>query len=69
MDSFVDTFRALCDNPPAHQACSFEPPIATMHEYRTVNVEKYKVFYWVEGDLVHVYRIRHIKSDFTRLAF
>lgn len=65
--TFVNAFHTLCENPFSHQVYEFQPPLATLHEYRTVNVEKYKVFYWVEHKRVHIFRIRHLKSDFTRL--
>ena len=65
-DQFFDAFQRLCENPFLHAVYESKPPIPTLHEYRSVNVYRYKVFYWVDNDVVEIYRICHLVSDFTR---
>lgn len=65
-DQFFDAFQRLCETPFLHALYEFKHPLATLHEYRSVNVYRYKVFYWVDGDVVEIYRICHDVSDFTR---
>ena len=69
-DAFETAFDALCENPYVHAIYQFEPPVPTLHEYRSVNVYNYKVFYWIDetNGLVVIYRIRHFVSDFSRLS-
>ena len=68
-DTFEAAFEALRKNPYARAVYQFEPPVPTLHEYRSVNVYNYKVFYWVDEarNLVVIYRIRHMVSDFSRM--
>lgn len=40
-----------------------------LHTYRSINVYNYKVFYYVDGKQVIIYRIRHLLSDFSRVGW
>jgi len=68
-DAFEAAFETLCENPYAHAVYQFEPPVPTLHEYRSVNVYNYKVFYWIDkvNECIVIYRIRHVVSDFLRI--
>lgn len=68
-DMFLAAFDALCDNPFVHPEYQLSPPMRTLRAYRSVNVYRYKVFYWVDGNAVEIYRILHLVSDFTRRYF
>lgn len=52
-----------------HPIYHFEPPLPVLHEYRSVNVYNFKVFYYVDDEHVVIYRIRHLLSDFSREAW
>ena len=67
-DAFEAAFGALCENPYARAVYQFERPVLTLHECRSVNVYNYKVFYRTDEahNLIVIYRIRHMVSDFTR---
>ena len=65
-DEFFSAFERLLQEAEQHPVYQFEPPLPTLHEYRSVNVYNFKVFYYVEGERVIVYRIRHLLSDFSR---
>ena len=69
--AFVATFKKLCQYPLWHPVYQFPEGMQPSHEYRSVNVDSYKVFYRVdeERELVLVYRIRHAASDFTAVEF
>ena len=65
---FESAFEALALNPYLHPIYNFEPPIPARHEYRSVNVYNYKVFYWLDeqNGLVVISRVCHKAADFTR---
>ena len=72
---FLSSFETLTADPYAKPVYLFEPPIATpiatRHEYRSVNVYNYKVFYYVDetGGVVVISRVCHKAADFTRRGF
>ncbi len=68
---FLSSFEALASNPYAKPVYLFEPPIATRHEYRSVNVYNYKVFYYIDEarGVVVISRVCHKAADFTRRGF
>ena len=68
-DEFFSTFERLLQEPEQHPVYQFEPPLPTLHEYRSVNVYNFKVFYYVDGGRVIIYRIRHLLSDFSHGAW
>lgn len=70
-DEFDEAFRKLCENPFAHPVYQFEEGFTPTHEYRSVNVYNFKVFYRVDelARCILIYRIRHQVSDFTRVRF
>lgn len=65
-DEFFSTFERLLDEAEQHPVYQFDPPAPTLHEYRSVNVYNFKVFYYMEGERLIIYRIRHLLSDFSR---
>ena len=69
--AFITTFRRLCQYPLWHPVYPFPDGMQPRHEYRSVNVDTYKVFHRVdeERELVLIYRIRHAASDFTAVEF
>lgn len=69
MIRFEEKFSALTEDPLQYPVYRFEPPMDTLHDYRTVNLDLFKIFFWVDGDIVRIYRIRHLQSDFTKLCF
>ena len=70
-DAFITTFRKLCQYPLWHSVYQFPAGMQPRHEYRSVNVDTYKVFYRMdeERELVLIYRIRHAASDLTSVEF
>ena len=52
-----------------HSVYQFEPPVPTLHTYRSINVYNYKVFYYVDDKQVVIYRIRQLLSDFSRMSW
>ena len=69
--AFVAAFKELCRYPLRHPVYQFPDGMQPRHEYRSVNVDTYKVFYRVdeERELVLIYRIHHAASDFTAMEF
>ena len=68
-DEFFSAFERLLQEAEQHPVYQFEPPLPTLHEYRSVNVYNFKVFYYIDGERVIVYRIRHLLSDFSHGAW
>lgn len=68
-DEFFETFEHLLREALMHPVYRFDPDIALTHEYRSVNVYNYKVFYYLRDDCVVIYRVMHLASDFTRPAW
>ena len=65
---FTRTVVLIAENN-QHPVYQFEPPLPTLHEYRSVNVYNFKVFYYIDGERVIIYRIRHLLSDFSHGAW
>lgn len=63
--------KGSASTPLWHPVYPFPDGMQPRHEYRSVNVDTYKVFYRVdeERELVLIYRIRHAASDFTAVEF
>lgn len=68
-DEFFSAFERLFQEAEQHPIYHFEPPLPVLHEYRSVNVYNFKVFYYVDDEHVVIYRIRHLLSDFSREAW
>ena len=68
-DSFFEAFELLKKTAFQHPVYIFEALTPSLHEYRSVNVYHYKVFYYIRDDAVVIYRICHLASDFTRFAW
>lgn len=68
-DEFFSAFERLLGEAEQHPVYQFEPPTPTLHEYRSTNVYNFKVFYYLNGKRVVIYRIRHLLSDFSRGAW
>lgn len=68
-NAFFEVFELLRESAFRHPIYRFESSLSLLHEYRSVNVYHYKVFYWIRGDTVVIYRIRHLASDFTRMTW
>lgn len=68
VDAIEASFDQLCQNLLLHAVYQFPQGWEPAHEYRSVNVRRYKVFYRVNEarQTVLIYRICHIVSDFTR---
>ena len=71
LSAMDDTFDKLCQYQLWHPVYQFPDGMQPRHEYRSTNVDTYKVFYRVdeERELVLIYRIRHAASDFTAVEF
>ena len=71
LSAMDDTFDKLCQYPLWHPVYPFPDGMQPRHEYRSVNVGTYKVFFRVdeEREMVLIYRIRHAASDFTAVEF
>lgn len=67
-DEFFSAFERLLQEAEQHPVYQFEPPLPTLYEYRSVNVYNFKVFYYIDGERVIIYRIRHLLSDFSHGA-
>ncbi|MDI9590361.1 MAG: type II toxin-antitoxin system RelE/ParE family toxin [Acidobacteriota bacterium] len=65
-DEFFEAFDKLTREALQHPVYQFEPPVRLLREYRSVNVYHYKIFYYLRGEDVVIYRICHLVSDFTR---
>lgn len=63
---FFNAFERLPREALMHPVYPFDRQQALAHEYRSVNVYNYKVFYWLRGSRVVISRILHLSSDFTR---
>ena len=63
-------FDAICSNPYAHAVYQFPEGYRPMHEYRCASHGRYKAFYRTDEGrkTVLIYRVRHVASDFTRVA-
>lgn len=68
-DRFFEAFHGLLTQTDQHPVYQFEPPVPALHTYRSINVYNYKVFYYVDGRQVIIYRIRHLLSDFSRVGW
>ena len=68
-DRFFETFHGLLAQVDHHSVYQFEPPMPTLHTYRSISVYNYKVFYHVDDRQVVIYRIRHLLSDFLRMSW
>lgn len=68
-DRFFETFHGLLAQVDHHSVYQFEPPVPTLHTYRSISVYNYKVFYYVDDKQVVIYRIRHLLSDFSRMSW
>lgn len=68
LDRFEALFDELCEHPFLRAVYQFPKGYEPIHEYRSANLGRYKVFYRVEDgrEVVLVYRVRHVASDFTR---
>lgn len=65
---FETKLDELAKAPYAYPLYRFSPSLRLLHQYRSVNVYNYKVFYYVDEprELVVISRICHVASDFTR---
>jgi len=68
-DRFFETFHGLLAQADHHPVYQFEPPVLTLHTYRSINVYNYKVLYYVDDRQVVIYRIRHLLLDFSRMSW
>lgn len=70
IDGFEELFNAMCRNPYARPVYQFPLGYVPAHEYRSANHGRYKAFYRIDEshEIVLIYRVRHIASDFTRVA-
>lgn len=70
LDALEKLFDAICRNPYSHAVYQFPEGYQPAHEYRSTNHGRYKVFYRTEEGrkTVLIYRVRHVASDFTRVA-
>ena len=68
-DRFFETFHGLLAQVDHHSVYQFEPPMPTLHTYRSISVYNYKVFYYIDDKQVVIYRIRHLLSDFSRMSW
>ena len=68
-DRFFETFHGLLAQVDQHPVYQFEPPVSTLHTYRSINVYNYKVFYYIDDKQVVIYRIRQLLSDFSRMSW
>ena len=70
LDNLENLFDAICSNPYAHAVYQFPEGYLPMHEYRTANHGRYKAFYRTDEGrkTVLIFRVRHMASDFTRVA-
>lgn len=61
--------RSIAERPWSRPVYQFPPGAEPTMEYRSANTYNYKVFYRVvePSDTVIVYRILHVRSDFTRV--
>lgn len=68
---FFDLFEHLVYEAHGHPLWEPEEEADLLHEYRSVNLYHYKVFYYMrdEDDTVIIYRMRHLASDFTRVSW
>jgi hypothetical protein len=64
----TNLYDNLAVNPRRRQIYQFKPPIPTQHDYRTVQIGWFTVFWWIDepGKVCHIYRILNSKSDFTK---
>lgn len=71
LDGLEALFNAICRNPYAHAIYQFPDGYPPAHEYRSASYGRYKAFYRTDEHrkIVLVYRVRHVASDFTRVAF
>lgn len=70
LDGLEGQFDAVCRNPYAHPVYQFPQGYVPAHEYRSANYGRYKAFFRIDEprEVVLIYRVRHIASDFTRVA-
>lgn len=70
LDDLESLFDAVCSNPYAHAVCQFPEGYRSVHEYRCASRGRCKVFYRTDEGrkTVLIYRVRHVASDFTRVA-
>lgn len=68
LDEFESAFAELCEHPLFHAVYQFPEDYEPEHDYRSMTLYRYKIFYRVDEKLekVLIYRIRHVASDFTR---
>ena len=70
-DEIDARIREIAGHPLRFPVYQFDGDFGLMHEYRSANAGRFKVFYWVnesEG-FVEIWRIRHVSSDFTRVGW
>lgn len=70
LDNLERLFDSICCNPYAHAVYQFPEGYVPVHEYRSANYGRYKAFYRIDAqrEVVLVYRVRHLASDFTRAS-
>lgn len=68
-DEFFELFERLLVEGHRYPIYQFDSSLELLHEYRSANVYHYKVFFYLRDDAAVIYRIRHIASDFTRIAW
>lgn len=70
LDNLEKLFDEICCNPYAHAIYQFPEGYRPVHEYRSAKHGRYKVFYRTDEEhrVVLIYRVRHMASDFTRIA-
>lgn len=68
-DEFFDLFERLPSESLRYPVYQFDSSVEPLHEYRSANVYRYKVFFYLHDDAAVIYRIRHLASDFTRLPW
>lgn len=70
-DDIDAKIREIAEHPLWFPVYQFDGEHGPVHEYRSANSGRFKVFYWVndaEG-FVEIWRVRHVSSDFTRMGW
>lgn len=68
-DEFFDLFDRLRAEGLRYPIYQFDSSVEPLHEYRSANIYRYKVFFYLRDDAAVIYRIRRLASDFTRLPW
>lgn len=68
-NEFFELFERLPAEGHRYPVYQFDSTLEPLHEYRSANLFRYKVFFYLRDDVAVIYRIRHLVSDFTRIAW